>query len=218
MSKKQPSITWPAPRFPGKTFVLESTVSDVEGVKRFIREEGGRVVPAVTASVDYLLTGHRGGNKKTPKKKRAEELNRKGAAIQFLNEERFCACLLPTRDEALVLIAAGKKGRDRWRRLWNYFNDAQTTLDFNGLDLRGKDLSGCNFFTATFIGADLRDTDLSDCCLRQLKDIRFDGACLRSASFSEADHCSFKKADLTEANINPAVFTNCDFTGAVLRE
>jgi uncharacterized protein YjbI with pentapeptide repeats len=185
-------------------------------VKQFIEEEGGRVVPEVTPSLDYLLTGYRRGNKKTSEKKRADELNQKGAAIQFLSEQQFYARLLPTRDEALLLLDAGEKGRERWQRLWNYWNNAQATLDFNGLDFRGKDLSYCNFCAVTFIGADLRDTNLSGCCLRQLKDVRFDGASLRSASFSEASHCSFKKADLTEAHINPAVFTDCDFTGAVL--
>jgi uncharacterized protein YjbI with pentapeptide repeats len=218
MSKKHNATAWPAPRFPGKTFVLESTVSDPEGIKQFVEEEGGRVVQAVTASLDYLLTGYRRGKKKTPEKKRADELNLKGAAIQFLDEQQFYARLLPTRDEGLLLLKAGKNGLDRWRQLWNHWNDAQTILDFNGLDFRGKDLAHCNFCAVTFIGADLRDADLSGCCLRQLRDIRFDGACLRSASFSEASHCSFKKADLTEAHINPAVFTNCDFTGAVLCE
>jgi hypothetical protein len=134
MTRKNSGVGWPAPRFPGKTFVLESTVSGAEGLTRFIEEEGGRVVPTVTASLDYLLTGPRRGNKKTPEKKRAEELNRKGASIEFLDEQEFFARLLPTRDEALLLIGAGEKGRERWGVLWNHWNDARTTLDLNGLD------------------------------------------------------------------------------------
>src|SRR5207248_304949 len=126
MRKKKTAIAWPAPRFPGKAFVLERTVSGAEGVTQFIKEEGGRIVSAVTASLDYLVSGYRRGNKKTPEKKRADELNQKGAAIQFLDEQQFYARLLPTRDEALLLLKAGNKGRERWRRLWNTWNAAQT--------------------------------------------------------------------------------------------
>jgi uncharacterized protein YjbI with pentapeptide repeats len=215
MGKKSAAVGQPAPRFSGKSFLLESTVSDAAALKQFIKEDGGRIVSTVTDSLDYLLTGHPHSNKKTPEQKRAEELNRQGAAIQILNEQTFCALLLPTRDEALLLLA-GAEGRDRWRRLWNYWNSAPTTLDFNGLDFRGKDLSWCNFCAVTFIGADLRDANLSGCCLRQVKDIRFDGANLHGAHFSEASHCCFKQADLTEAHINPAVFSDCDFTEATL--
>lgn len=218
MSKNRTATAWPAPRFPGMTFVLESTVSDVEGVKRFIKEEGGRVVPVITASVNYLLNGSRRGNKKTPEKKRADDLNQKGAAIQFLTEEQFFASLLPrTRDDALLWLESGKKGHERWRSLWNYWNDAKFTLDFNGLDFRGKDLSGCNFCAVTFIGADLSDTNLSGAYLDHLQGTHFDGACLRSATFHEASDCSFRRADLTGLNIHPnGVISNCDFTDALL--
>jgi uncharacterized protein YjbI with pentapeptide repeats len=217
MNKKRTAIAWPSPRYQGKTFVLESTVSNADSVKWFIKEEGGRVGRVITASVDYLINGYRRGNKKSPEKKRADDLNQKGAAIQFLDEQQFFASLLPTtRDEALLWLKAGKKGRERWQSHWNHWNDAKFTLDFNGLDFRGKDFSGCNFCAATFVGADLRDANLSSCCLRGLKDIRFEGACLASASFSEASDCSFRKSDLSEAHINPAVFNHCDFTEARL--
>jgi uncharacterized protein YjbI with pentapeptide repeats len=217
-TKSKTVAAWPAPRFPGKTFVLASSLEYRDGVKQFIKEEGGRIVRTLTPSVDYLILGYPRGNKKPPERKLADELNRKGAAIQCLGAQQFFALLLPSRDEALLLLGAGKRGRERWQALWNSWNDAQTTLDLSGLDFRRKRLAHCNFFAVNFHGADFRGADLTDCCLRDLHDVQFDGARLREASFSEASNCSFKKADLTEAQINPAVFTDCDFTEAVLAE
>lgn len=220
--KEKSATAWPAPRFPGKTFVLESTVPAVKQFKRFmkrvIEEEGGRLASSVTESVDYLLTIDQRGNRKSADRKRAKELNRKGAAIQFLDVNQFFMRLLPTQDEALILLQSGERGCNRWRMFESHWNAAQTTYDFNGIDLRGKDLSECNFCAAVFTGADLRNTDLTGCNLGRLKDTRFDGARLHEAHFSEASRCSFKKADLTEAHINPAEFTSCDFTGAIMRE
>jgi uncharacterized protein YjbI with pentapeptide repeats len=217
MAKKK-SAAWPAARFPGKTFVLDANVQSREDIEQFIAEEGGRALPAVAAALDYFVTGYRRGNKKSAEQKSAEELNSKGAAIALLTEEQFYALLLPTREEALVLLNAGEKGRMRWQRLWNHWWGLTTPLDLDGVDLRGKKLAHCNLGRFTLNHADLRDADLTGACLPPLTDATLDGACLCHASFSQASHCSFKQADATDAHVNPAVFTSCDFTGAVLRK
>jgi uncharacterized protein YjbI with pentapeptide repeats len=217
MARKKSAPDWPAPRFPNRTFALASNLQ-TEGVKKFIEEEGGQVVSAVSASLDYLITGYPQGNRKTPEEKQARELNKKGAAIHVLSEQQFYTLLLPDREEALLLLEAGEKGRQRWQALWNTWNFVRTKMDFSGLDLRGKNLSRCQLQTLILDGADLRNANLSGCALPELKEVKLDGAHLPWASFSRASGCSFTKADASQAHINPAVFTGCDFTGAVLHK
>jgi uncharacterized protein YjbI with pentapeptide repeats len=66
--------------------------------------------------------------------------------------------------------------------------------------------------------ADLRDADMTGCQFPELHNVRLDGACLRHTYIQHAVDCSFKKADLAEVHVNPAVFQGCDFTGASLEE
>src|SRR5262249_14264999 len=155
----------------------------------------------------YLITGYPHGNRKTPEEKLARELNKKGAAIQVLSEQQFYTLLLPDREEALLLINAGEKGRQRWQALWNTWNNVRTKMDFSGLDLRGKNLPHCQLQCLILDGADLRNADLKGCALPDLKQVKLDGARLPWASFSQASGCSFTKADASQAHINPAVFS-----------
>jgi uncharacterized protein YjbI with pentapeptide repeats len=216
MSKK--SAGQPAPKFPKKTFFLAGNVSDPEAATKFIKEEGGLVVAAVDAHLDYLVAGYPRGNRKTPEEKQARELNRKGAAIRVLTEQQFYILLLPIREEALMLLQGGTRGRERWRALANHWWNLPALLDLRGIDLRGRKLPHCDFGHLLLDGADLRDADLTGCALPELREVRLDGARLRSASFTQATRCRFKGTDLTDAHINPAVVASCDFAGAVLRK
>jgi len=216
MAKKKPAAL-PAPRFPGVRFFLDADVEDEELLAQCIQVEGGETTTLVDDTLDVFIFALR-GRKKPAARRTAGALVKKGAQIELMSENDFFMRLLPDRDHALAMLRAGGEWVDRWRRLWNYWNNATTTLDFNQLDFRKHNLSGCNFCAATFHGAKFQGADLAGCCLRALKDNRFDNARLAGASFSEATRCSFKKADLTRAHINPAEFSDCDFTGAVLKD
>jgi len=207
----------PAPRFGGQTFLLDSHLDNTELLEQVLQEDGGELVTTPDASLDVFITADTRGRKKSSTRNRVETFIKKGAKIEVINEHAFFISLLPERDEAIAMLRT-EKGHARWRNLWNYWNTAKTTLDFNDLDFRKQDLSSCNFCAVQLYGSKLQGANLNFSCLRDLKNNRCDNAKMVRSSFSQASGCSFKKADLSHAHINPAEFHNCDFTGAVLKE
>ena len=65
MVRKTMPPGWPPPRFSKETFFLASA-AQLEGLTKFLEEEGGQVVSAINLPLDYLVIGYRLGNRKTP--------------------------------------------------------------------------------------------------------------------------------------------------------
>ena len=206
MAKKSPG--WPAPKLQGKTVVFAKAAEYMRGVIDAVKAEGGKIVRQVTAKVDYVVIHHR-SSRRLPEEKQADQLNAQGAAIQVVEPDQLPLSF--TDEEAAILIQSGQRGRERWRRRRGRNN-------LSGIDLRGADLHSFHLVDVRLDGADLRDCNLSDCHFDDLKNVKLDNTNLHEAGFYNATGCSFKKADLTEADISHRTLTACDFTGATLRQ
>src|SRR5262249_48877737 len=139
-------------------------------------------------------------------------------AVQVLDPAQFAALVLPSREEAVALLRGGAKGVERWQLRSMSWENLPAPVDLSGGDLRGARFREVNFQSANFDGADLRGADLTYCQFDKLRGVNAEGACLRNAFVQDATDCNFRGADLTEAHINPAVFTRCDFRGARMRK
>jgi uncharacterized protein YjbI with pentapeptide repeats len=218
-SARPPGGPLPAPRLAGKTLAFAGRWSSyrLEELTQLIESEGGKVVPEVTAQFDYLVVGKARG--RTATEKQADRLNQKqGASIQFLDEQSLAQLFALSRDEALALLSGSEEGVARWNKMHEVFWSPNARTDLNGIDFRGATIRWAHLASVTFDGADFRNADLTCTQFGQLNRVNFDSACLVRANVSHADHCTFRKADLTDAHLNPAVFTASDFSRARLHK
>jgi uncharacterized protein YjbI with pentapeptide repeats len=216
--KRGAAVGGVAPKLQGKTVAVAGDVQEwgLKQLTAFVRAEGGRMVPGVTAALDYLVILSWWQRKKPAEARAAEELNRRqGATIQILKEQDFYALFAPDRDEAVALLRAGKEGQERFTRLRQ--GAARVPLDLRGLDLKEARLAGAQLQSVRLDGADLRRADLEGAHLGQLRNVRLDGARLVRAFVQYLTDCSLQGADLTQAHLNPAQYQQCDLTGASLR-
>ena len=97
---------------------------------------------------------------------------------------------------------------------------------FDGLDLKGVDLSGArlrdgSFFRTDFSGSDLSKTNAyrAKFVNAVLREVNLDGAKLSEGDFTKADlsGASFKGADLRRARFFHAILRQVDLTGARLK-
>src|SRR5438045_3315918 len=157
MPKRQTDSGAALRTFAGKTFLLAGKFSffhaDSE-IPRLIAVRGGRVVGKLTESLDYLVLGRTNFG---AVKKETQALNqKKGAAIQIIDEAGCFAMMSPTREEAIALLNEGKPGVAAWEHLIG-----------DGDSIRWPDLSG----------ADLRKVHVpDDQIFLDLKGLRLDGA------------------------------------------
>jgi hypothetical protein len=124
------------PKLQGKTVALagEAQGSCLERVAALVRAEGGKVVPRLTKSLDYLVLVGWWRAKQPRAAKEAERLNRQQrASIQILRDQDFYQLLTLTRDEAEALLRAGPEGVERWNRL----PCRPALFDLTGIDLQG---------------------------------------------------------------------------------
>jgi uncharacterized protein YjbI with pentapeptide repeats len=224
---------WSSPKLRGKTFVL-ARFSRYErpDIAKFIQAERGKVLPDVTAAVDFLVVGHYTAGP-SPAEQKAERLNLKGATIRILDEKDFAQLFLPGREEALAMLAAGEKGLRRWNALCGaYWIKGQ--VDLRGVDFRGANLAEANFFRAALDGSDFRRATLSKAFFDELNGVIFDGARLQGARLESLTDCSLKDVDLhrgavmgltrtvlagarlTDADLHS--FSDCDLRGADLSQ
>ena len=73
--------------FVGKTVLFTGTLQNLSRLEaeQFVKEQGGKVVKAVSKSLDVLVVGENAGSKL----KKAISLNEKGSKIDLLNEDNF---------------------------------------------------------------------------------------------------------------------------------
>jgi uncharacterized protein YjbI with pentapeptide repeats len=209
-----------APRFVGKTFKLTGMLFHdfKERIPRLIAAEGGRVVPDITETLDFLVESRYSDRTSRADRKKVAELSKSaGVAIRVLTEDQFNKLFFPDQALALALLRSGPAGVERFNLLRGA---PHFSLDLGGADLRDLALAGVNFREVNLDGADLRGADLSGAFLPPLAGARLDGANLRQANNVRFRDCSLRNANLTRAYHGGQVqpLERCDFTGANLTE
>src|SRR5262245_16461722 len=95
---------------PGKTVVLAGDKREhflAAVAPQLIAAEGGKVVAEVTPDLDFVLVADPCPRGQWAAEKKAEQLNRRGAAIRVLDRADFSRLIAPTREEALALFQSG---------------------------------------------------------------------------------------------------------------
>ncbi len=222
-AKKRSSKPRPiAKRFAARTVVFTGTLdswSNVEGIAKAIRDEGGTVAAKVTAQCSVLVVGKTRGSGPSAAERRAVALNEKGATIRIVDQEGLLAMFRPTDEEAATLLRM--KTKRRWQRLIRpgdlYFTGELPTCDLRGADLRGIDVTGVRVGLLRLDGADL--TGIQGTTLANFGDVhnaRFDGARMPHAHFEDVSGSRFRKATLQKSSF--WVVAGADFQGADIRQ
>ncbi|HKB03429.1 MAG TPA: pentapeptide repeat-containing protein, partial [Gemmataceae bacterium] len=137
---------------------------------------------------------------------------------RILGEEEFEKLLAPTADEFLAFLRSGPHDYEFWDEVRDWVRSGGTKPDLSGIDLRNLDLSNARLDEATLDGANLSNTRLAGAWLGHLSNARLDGSDLRDSNFDKATGCSLKNVNMTDLSPGSAEFTDCDFSGAVLRD
>jgi uncharacterized protein YjbI with pentapeptide repeats len=208
----------------GKTFKLTGALYSgyPDRATRLVGTEGGRIVPNITATLDFLVEFHANRDSRADRKKVRELNESAGAAIQVLTGEQFNDLFLPDPTLALALLRSGPAGVER-------FNLARAgtrvVLDLGGADLRDLALAGVNLGHVNLDGADLRGADLGKAWLPVLAGALLDGANLTEARIAGFRNCSLRQANLTRAQPERPLghwgclpIERCDLTGANLTD
>lgn len=181
---------------------------------KFLETDGVKVVDDVSKSLDYLVTGATGF---VTLKKKAEQLNQKGAAIDIIDDAQFCNLIVPTLDEFLQLLHAGEKGVARVNLFTNNWNFRNHLPSFDGQDLRNADLRRWHaVHGAVLEGVDLRGANLGHSQLG-FKKCLLDGASFESANIFAILENSATSADFSKVNAMSQMILHCDFTRSIFR-
>jgi uncharacterized protein YjbI with pentapeptide repeats len=225
MTKKAaaPAADWSLPKFPSRTFAFAGKFSPWmrDRIAESVTAEGGRVVQEPKPGVDFLLVAPPPSGRLSPAlKKVIAALEAQGAAPEVLTPSEFGRHILPSREQAVLLLTSGDRSAlEHWNSL-----DRRSAfghlgkVDLAGCDLRGAALPGADFEkVAVLDGADLRDADLAGAKFYAATGVRFDGANLTGARLRNCRGCSFRGADLSGATIWGKDLAGSDFEGAKLR-
>jgi uncharacterized protein YjbI with pentapeptide repeats len=212
--KKAAIAPLPVSPFQGKRFWLDRAVHfrGPGGLRRWIEGRGGVVVWDVDASLDYLILAE--SRRAAPGKSAAERKVAKlsGANIITLYENDVPVLLLPSREEALAVLAAGQTSHDSWADMLPPEKSAMQ------IDLRGADLSGLhltNFWlrNCDLAGVRLDGTILDKSVIEHPKNVDFRKIRLSAWMIVEApERCCFVGMALNWITINDSVA--CDFSEA----
>jgi hypothetical protein len=198
------SVDWGRPRFTGQTFVLARRMHSYyrKQYEEAIEAEGGSVVKDVTAALDFVLVHDSRSGGPSAAEKRAKQFNGKAASIRIIDREEFFGLLVPDREEALAMLAAGLKGAERWQQLRRHQHDSVPQPDIAGADFRKAVLRGVDFWRVGLDGVDFRGADLSDAGIGETSRLRADNACLARARMGKQTDGSFVRADLQGASMD----------------
>jgi len=214
MAKKAAKSTsqvpdWMPPRFEGKKVCFLGRFdsywwNSLSAMERFVRYEGGKSTDKLDASVDYLVVKEPTGS--TGHEKNVAKLNAKGASIAVLSPQLLRDMLIPTKEQALEMIAAGQEGHKRFSELLRHaalHDHERSPFTFTKLNLKGQDLSDIPFWWF-----DVEDGDFQKCTgkapenssnyfkLGTLTNCRLDGSTI-VAQFKAMIDCTCRNADLS---------------------
>jgi len=213
--------TWAASKLRGQTFAFTGQIQHKTKVTAWIKKEGGKLLAAVSANLNYLVVGEKRGSAPTATEQKAIKLNGQGANIQVIEEADFWQLVAPSRDDVIAMLRAGKKGLDRFRQMHPKYNWELCRLlplpDLSGADLRNADLNDLNLTDVKLDGADLSGANLSHCDHIKMSGARLDGARLAKSELDGLVDCSLKKADVSDCHFwYTGSLDRSDFTGAKL--
>ncbi len=177
----------------------------IKHLENYVKNEGGKIVTKLDASVDYLLIKVAKGN--SSHEKLAAKLNSQGANIKTITPEQLRKMIHPSVADALALFQLGRDGQIRLGKLLETLNWQPSSTDYNappfavsGLSFKGQKLEGIPLWSATLTDCDLRETvklggDREYYRLADLTRCNLDGAKLHVQINSLID-CTCRKADL----------------------
>ncbi|MBS0202290.1 MAG: pentapeptide repeat-containing protein [Planctomycetes bacterium] len=183
---------------------------------------GGHVSDALDADVNILVVKSVTG--KSPEEKKVAQWNSKGASVEVLDFPQLRARLVPTDDDARVLLEAGAEGQLLLRQILSaagYEGSVRPSpgcYSLDGVRLQGQDLSPAPLIHVNLCHADLSGTTLPTDCdkpyeFARIEHSNMDGARL-FARFHELVDCTCRDSDLSGSEF----ISTCssDFTGAKL--
>ena len=181
---------------------------DLVRMQQVVANEGGKVVDAEKAVPELLVQGVGGASK-------AAKIQKKHGGIQLVAASDFYKMLAPTAEELVALFRTGPRDREFWGQMAE--RTQHVGLDLTGTDLRKLDFMQVVFYGVTLDDCDFRSATLDDVSFDKLTGVKFDDAKLTNGSLTNATDCSFKNVLMDKVRWNPAEFTRCDFSGAVLK-
>jgi uncharacterized protein YjbI with pentapeptide repeats len=213
--KQTPSV--PVSLVRGKHFWIDPQVR-IKDVNSWIRKRGGVVVGSVDATLDYLVLGtdRRAAPGNSPAEKKAAKA---GGSIVILYEEDLPALLLPTREEALAVLAGGAANDKVWDEILPP-RDSPWQIDISGADLSGLELVDYGLRNCTFEDIRLEGANLHNSSVDHPKNVDFRKIKLPASMFiGEPDRCHFGGMVLGQICITDPIacdFSDADLTGQVV--
>ncbi|MFK8112759.1 MAG: pentapeptide repeat-containing protein [Rubripirellula sp.] len=193
-------------------------------LKGLCEHEGATCQTSVVEITELLVLMPLGAAKE---KKKAEQLNKKGASIEIINCDEMLDRLRPDETVVLALLKAGKVGHERLQDLLSICGCIRSPLtDCESISLKGMDLKEFTLDRIQLQGADLRETNLYGCHAGELVDVD-----LRKSAGSHFYAASLIRCDCREASwpsffldngyvsgkaIVDSDFTKVDFSAAYL--
>jgi uncharacterized protein YjbI with pentapeptide repeats len=214
MAKKS-TATSQAAKLAGKTVAFVGKFGygghDLDAMLPLVATEGGSVVDGVKTAPDYLVAGDGvGGNPPAA----VAKIQKKHPQVQLLDQAGFYQLVNPTAEEFRALIKSGPHGHEFWDKMQDQFWRAGQRLDLTGADFRKQTIEG-TLYKVCLDDSDFRGAKIS-AYFDEIRGANFDGATFKDGSFSNAHNCSLKQVTMNDVRWNPAVFANCDFSGARL--
>jgi uncharacterized protein YjbI with pentapeptide repeats len=200
----------------GKRFWLDRAVQygGPGGLARWIRGRGGVLVGDVDASLDYFVLAE--ARRAEPGKSLPERKVAKlaGAKITSLYENEMPALLLPSREEALVVLAGGAANSEVWQGMLPP-RESPLQIDLAGADLSGLELTDFALRNCDLDGVRFDDTNLDESAIDHPKNVDFRTIRLPAGMYIDVPQgCNFRGMTLGEIHIrNPVA---CDLSEASL--
>lgn len=197
MKKAARSASWQLPKLHGETFMVSGDFrpQSEEDFEQWITDEGGIIAAKMSRDVSYLVVD---SHESDPSKLRqqAEKLNQtKQAGIQIIDAAQLQALLLPTPEETLAMIKAGRAGSERWKHLVRAGRFTEKLIELPPVDLRGIELEEFDLRCVTLNGADFRQAKFKKVTVTDIHDGKFDEV-VAEDSIITGRRCSFRGAKL----------------------
>ncbi len=194
-----------------------------ERLTGMVDAQQGVVVEELDESADFLVLRDLSGGKTI--QKLALSLNANGAGIQTIDADAFEKMVVPTEEEALLLIRGGKANADLFKkavgadaRQLRYPHQTFAPLfTFAGENFDNLELPGFDFGSIGFEQCSFARSKLGNASFASARNCDFSRADAVGAAFVDVQGSRFHKTDLEGARFQGSL-TSADFTGAMLHK